>query len=1124
MAPTSVKQLQKQARTALSEKDHDGVMSICRDILKQDKSNYHAYVFIGVAASATGNSERAIQSYQRAIELRPNVPLAYKGLTETLRNPQDAHQRLILARAHVGLGSNSEQHATESLQLGAKLLYFLALEDSGLVSEAVSALRVCQSGSICNLIERPDGVYKIAHLLAIKAGGTEARASDGTTHAWDEQAISDALDEVVSIILAGSMRPSYAMVNNRVAERAVSMCLQGLRFDECIAVLRFLCAYDDILQISETDFGANSLAGEKALIAMKSIHLYPYQPKTTRSRHILAAEVYVRTRQVEFASRIAELGTLRLRNIESGDSASMPSLTEIFVTALLRYVREEYKLSLQISRIGQSICAKRNDCDGSGAMLGLLAAASLKGDRKFKESIKEFERVRAYAQDHGDTWMELSANRGIVETAVLGHGRRSRQTSTAIEEAASSSQNVFGLLESVWTDALTGEIDLIRMKELTAVAVENAHNEQENIPYKLWEHRALNPTFSTSSSKLAAVALTRLGQMITKEEGTTEDALSQAQGHYMEAARYAANYSDPFAHLGFVFEKRFAQTKNEKMRTRAIRCYEKAVTLDSAHPLASRRLVQMLADQALLDVATDVARAASDRNPRARWAHNFVGWSRILHGRFKEAAASFRNSLRGKLPYSWKTEEVLFGTDLSAANEDNDLVVGIDSWRGMCAAYIGEGKIGPALACIEDALSLVRNPPKAFVATFEGDLSAVQRSTEVLLEVEKAMLELFSRRILDALDLMRSLIGRSAGVMTIRYYISEVYIHMAAEEWLRGNYTRASSLRNTAGSALEAFLMEEMYRQPQLNYACMLKSVGDIWMETGTDRPAELAQLISPRVVEQALHNSTISYSKSAHLAPWNFKEGHGVDLGGAWFRISLLRKNISSARKAVQLIIASNSDAALQAISILQLSMLSPDKSLKTRAKSISQQVVRSPWPKRNYLPLHSTIAIFAARDDLKFAAECAVASLRHDPTDWKAWYAVATVREADAEHNEWPHEMIRSCQEAYSEADRLGCGPAALQGIIRCVSPLLHSLSSKQEITEESYTQACYSLSVSSRAGVEAPSVSRQIIARYRSTVETNARAILKNNTGGGVEFCRTVHMFPFLAEAKAARLSVT
>ena len=52
-----------------------------QSILKHDKTNYNAYVFVGVAAEGLEQQEQAIMAYKKATEISPEQPLAWQVKT-----------------------------------------------------------------------------------------------------------------------------------------------------------------------------------------------------------------------------------------------------------------------------------------------------------------------------------------------------------------------------------------------------------------------------------------------------------------------------------------------------------------------------------------------------------------------------------------------------------------------------------------------------------------------------------------------------------------------------------------------------------------------------------------------------------------------------------------------------------------------------------------------------------------------------------------------------------------------------------------------------------------------------------------------------------------------------------
>lgn len=75
-----IKSLLKQAREAIKEKDFKTALKHCKAVLKVDKSNYNAWVFVGAAAQEIDQLEQSEAAFKRAIEISPDQLLAWQGL------------------------------------------------------------------------------------------------------------------------------------------------------------------------------------------------------------------------------------------------------------------------------------------------------------------------------------------------------------------------------------------------------------------------------------------------------------------------------------------------------------------------------------------------------------------------------------------------------------------------------------------------------------------------------------------------------------------------------------------------------------------------------------------------------------------------------------------------------------------------------------------------------------------------------------------------------------------------------------------------------------------------------------------------------------------------------------
>ncbi|XP_075397402.1 superkiller complex protein 3 [Tenrec ecaudatus] len=80
MSSKEVKTALKNARDAIRNKEYKEALKHCKTVLKQEKNNYNAWVFIGVAAAELEQPDQAQGAYKKAAELEPDQLLAWQGL------------------------------------------------------------------------------------------------------------------------------------------------------------------------------------------------------------------------------------------------------------------------------------------------------------------------------------------------------------------------------------------------------------------------------------------------------------------------------------------------------------------------------------------------------------------------------------------------------------------------------------------------------------------------------------------------------------------------------------------------------------------------------------------------------------------------------------------------------------------------------------------------------------------------------------------------------------------------------------------------------------------------------------------------------------------------------------
>ncbi|XP_071783567.2 superkiller complex protein 3 [Centroberyx gerrardi] len=80
MSSKEVKTALKSAREAIKNKEFKEALKHCKAVLKLEKNNYNAWVFIGLAASELEQPDQAQTAYRKALELEPEQLLAWQGL------------------------------------------------------------------------------------------------------------------------------------------------------------------------------------------------------------------------------------------------------------------------------------------------------------------------------------------------------------------------------------------------------------------------------------------------------------------------------------------------------------------------------------------------------------------------------------------------------------------------------------------------------------------------------------------------------------------------------------------------------------------------------------------------------------------------------------------------------------------------------------------------------------------------------------------------------------------------------------------------------------------------------------------------------------------------------------
>lgn len=1124
MVGASAKQQLKAARAALDDGDADAALALCREILKADRANYHAYVLAGVAATAKREPARAAQAYARAIALKPALPLAYKGVVDALSDESLQEHRVAVARAHARLAELSPSHADASRAKAAITFHALAEEDAAFLEEALAAWRAL--GSAGSPLPNNIGhvVFPIVQLLAL--GLTEETRDT----ALKSGPLADELDILLGVAqeLGPTAGPGPGV--ELLVERIVRAASTGdCAVAESVVALQRLGAHEAILEIAEADGGHVVDPRIIMAAAKRGVHQSPLlSSRVSRCRAVIAAQLLHDANRPESAAALVGASTAQTAKVlSSGAAVSVPNCTYAIARAVVHLHNGEMKLAVRTLQAGKEIVKSRGNLMRCNAVLDLILGAALAADRKHADAIKAYGRVAKYAETADMAWMAAAAHRGTVITAIAAHGRSSRHASTAMEEAASGSINLYGLVQSVWTDALAGDIDCDRMRSLATRATEKlAANEEQQLQASTWDIYTLGPRLLGSESEAAAFSWMHLGQMLLSGADKDLALLEEARSCEVKALRLCKSLPGPLAILGWIQEQ-IAELSPVASVTSAMRCYEKCLVRDAAHPLAARRLARLYAQTSGLSAAVEVARRASDRDPRARWAWNVIGWARLERGAVPASAAAFQSALRGVVKRSARVQEAVFGTRVGECAKDHDLMVDIDSWRGLALAYRRQGKIAPALSCLDEAMRLAQNPPLAFHVS-SAEAPSLVASVSVVLNTERGSLLQLLGRPVDAIACLEEIAYKSTLPLPALMYLGEAYLSLSAEDWLSGCYHLASSRRETAAKCFQKATRVMLGSTAHVNPASMFKREGGAWLEVASTCPRDLSHVFGSEEVESSLQMAVAAFSKALHYEPWA-RQTHGQDLGVALARYADYVGDEEKARTAVETVLSSGANPAALSGVLMVLARVVGRRDIARAAATLLERVATSQVPRGGSKEKKAqqqqfgvevqaaALAIhFAAEKNIERGAHWAVAAIRDEPTDWQAWLALGAVREADASKSGWALDLTRSCLLAYAEADRLGGGPAAVAGLVRCSTQRLEGL--QREGSRPAFAlapEASVCAMLAARCGLDEPAICRELIHKGNLNAREQAVRNAAKLDGDTLAASRLLHLYPFVPE---------
>lgn len=121
MDSKEIKVFLKQAREAIREKEFKTALKHCKAVLKIDKQNYNAWVFIGVSAQEMEQPIQAEAAFLKAIEISPDQHLAWQGLCQFYEKNEGREYKEKLIEPYIKIIELLKDEKCKKLEIIKKL-------------------------------------------------------------------------------------------------------------------------------------------------------------------------------------------------------------------------------------------------------------------------------------------------------------------------------------------------------------------------------------------------------------------------------------------------------------------------------------------------------------------------------------------------------------------------------------------------------------------------------------------------------------------------------------------------------------------------------------------------------------------------------------------------------------------------------------------------------------------------------------------------------------------------------------------------------------------------------------------------------------------------------------------
>ncbi|GLJ53491.1 hypothetical protein SUGI_1141270 [Cryptomeria japonica] len=750
-APKKSSSVLKSAVEELSKGRHEEAVTLCKQLLKQPggQNNYDALVVLGKALFASGQYDHAETSYRRAAALSPNSLRAWQGLVELSETSEkldkmveacesiieiakstDDNSRLTdylcrLGRAYAKSNDYEKASQTWSTLLGIvsvsetqRFEALCGLADAQAVIMGKSSpepnINLSQKEQPACSLSEIDTSRPVPLLGSIAPEDNSFSVKDkhhfyGTVEALLKEIInispqSHRYQDMFLKLLLDRMREAQSSGGQRYKKAQLqvmqhSMAMLSYFFSETALGLAFtMCVEDDTDQI----FGAmgmeKSVAWEGRILWLgkRFAHIYPQHGRSLvaiayamhcRSGYSLERikSICEQVLQLDLSCIIGWHVLAEIWSFQKSFSNVQQCVTK--GQEAIFYFREAYGFSLKVAEL----------------RLQLVLANAHLSLGSYDESNAYFNIIVEVAEKLGDA-EALKVKYAAIEGQIkifLAKGCFEEAWSKLENLLAMDANNHWARAESGWLAFQRGNLDDALCLLAEAVNM--------NSGIAIYHHR--------------------LGFLYWKASENLDIYKEKAVEQFILAVKLNPSDGDAFRFLGHYY------SQVTKEMNRAIRCYQKCVTLNPEDSEAGEVLCDILNSAERETLEASICHEASQSSPRAFWAWRRMGYIKVNQRKWSDAVGSLQHAIRG-------------------------YPICADLWEALGLAYQRHGMLTAAVKAYARAIALEGNS-RVFSLIESGNIFSSLRSYKKAVEHFRLAVESAPQNLAAQYGLASGLLGMS---------------------------------------------------------------------------------------------------------------------------------------------------------------------------------------------------------------------------------------------------------------------------------------------------------------------------------------------------------------------------